>query len=475
MKSVTEKMIQHITPKLFIGMRKPLLTADELELVKEFPSDNLNLIPKLVDFVLQVTELPEQQVEQENQDNFTSSSSALWAKLKSYKVLNKNQSATSRPIYYCSEDSFTYQPGDSFGFYPKLCTEVVDFILEKVSSSSSSNKIVNLIGPSEILLNYLPQYEILNGLQIKIRDLVSRLDMTSFPKKATLRTFAEYCQDLQESKILLFLSSRSGSDAYNRLRTEMFSITTLLSAFPSIKLSLEALVNLAGPLQPRYYSACRKQTGNSFQIVFNVTEMPVLEGNSVIKGICSSWLESLKQSSDTTSIPIIKRSISNFRLPTTIQSERPIIMIAAGTGLAPFIGFLEVLKGHQNDLKPFTWLIFGLRNCQDDFIFESELDKFKSSKTLSRLSLAPSRDPIEPKTYVQDVISKEKDEFYRLLTSEDALIYICGDELKMIKGVNDAILEIIMEKMENGITRKEAEGILLQWSKEKKIIRDIWV
>lgn len=450
-------------------MRKPLLTAKELESVKDFPVDNLTLIPKLVDFALHL-----KQTNENERSIISSYKPALLAELKHSKVLNKNQAAVSRPIYYYDfavtvpeTESFSYQPGDSFGFYPKLSAEEVDFIAEKVQVSPS--RTVHLTGPLEILAAYFPQHQIEeSGLIIKVSDLISRLDVRSFPKKATLRTVAEYCQDEQESTALLFLSSRNGSDAYNRLRSELLSIQILLAAFDSINLPLEALVNLAGPLQPRYYSACRKQEGNSFQIVFNVSETSI--ESSEIKGVCSSWLESLNGQSCSATLPIIQRSISHFRLPSPLTS-RPIIMIAAGTGLAPFIGFLEVLQSQP--VKPFTWLIFGYRSHQDDFIFEEELKEFQSSGILSRLALAASRDSVEPKTYVQDVIRKEKDEFYHLLQDEDALVYVCGDELTMIKGINDAIVELIMER--TAVTKKEADGLLLQWTRDKKIIRDIWV
>ena len=123
---------------------------------------------------------------------------------------------------------------------------------------------------------------------------------------------------------------------------------------------------------------------------------------------------------------------------------------------------------------PFNWLIFGLRSSKTDFIFQKDLEKFLQLGTLSRLSLAQSRDPDTPKTYVQDLLKKEKIEFSHLINEKDAIIYICGDEITMIKGVNDAIVEIVMENQPE-LNQKEAENLLMNWTKEKKIIRDIWI
>lgn len=454
-------------------MKKPLLTAKEYDELKNFAVDNLSLVPKLVNINVYVTKTTDS-VESESINQ-----GILLGQLKSSKVLNKDQS-TSKPIYYYDfsvkvpEDfDFKYQPGDSFGFYPKLSQEEVEFLAEKLQVSLDD--LIKISGPIEILSAFFPSYNRSNALVIKTSEFLSRLDIKGFPKKATLRTLAEYCQDEKEANILLFLSSRNGSDAYNRLRTELLSVQMLLAAFDSLKPTLEVMASVVGPLQPRYFSCCRKQQqqdaqdDSSFQIVFNVTESsPESSPEFKVKGVCSSWLESLKPESEF--LPIQQRSISHFRLPEPLPSDCPIIMIAAGTGVAPFIGFLETLK-YQNS-KLFTWLIFGFRSLQDDFIFQDELESFKAEGTLSRLSLAVSRDPVEPKTYVQDIIRKEKEEFFKLLNN--AIIYVCGDELKMIKGVNDAIVELILENNLE-MSQKEAEALLMKWTKEKKIIRDIWV
>ena len=457
-------------------MKKPLLIAKEYDQLKEFPADNLSLVPKLINVNISITKTVES-------EEFISSDKLL-AELKSIKVLNKDPTTTSKPIY-CYDFSvkvpegfdFKYQPGDSFGFYPKLSGEEVKFLAEKLEVSLDD--LIKISGPIETISAFFPAYKILENnesLIIKTGEFLSRLDIKGFPKKAVLRTLAEYCQDEKEANLLLFLSSRNGSDAYNRLRTEMFSVQILLAAFDSFKLTLEVMASLVGPLQPRFYSCCRKQVNSSFQIVFNVTENDSIESvpESKIKGACSGWLESLKLDNDEL-LPIQQRSISHFRLPPEpLPIDRPIIMIATGTGVAPFIGFLETLKSQNSNFKLFTWLIYGFRSFKDDFIFQDELEYFKAQGILSRLSLAVSRDPFKPKTYVQDVIRKEKDEFFKLLKDEDAIIYVCGDELKMIKGVNEVILELIIENNPE-MNQKEAEGLLMKWTKEKKIIRDIWV
>lgn len=456
------------------------LTTKEFELFKEFPKqNNLSLLPKLIPITFSISKIDNENISKRTSEAFDTK---LTAQLQSYKVLNKDP---SRPVYYFdfdvinnNKEEFKFEPGDSFGFFPELSREEVENLAEILQVNL--DELVKICGSKEMIASLLPNHSFDNELIVTIKDILCRIDLGSFPKKAVLRTLAEYCSDENEANLLLFLSSRNGSEVYNRLRGDLLSGQLILNRMESLKnVPIEVLVSLFGSIQPRYYSCCRKQQNefsreNSFQIVFNVSEYSSQSTPDLkLKGLCSSWLENLMKPSESKKIlSIQKRSINHFRLPVDL-SLRPIIMIACGTGIAPFIGFLEILDSFKSEI-PFNWLIFGLRSIKNDFIFEEEVNSFLQNGTLSKLSLAPSRDPDHPKVYVQDILKKEKAEFFKLITEKDALIYICGDELTMIKGVNDAILEIILEN-QSELNQKEAENLLIKWTKEKKIIRDIWV
>ena len=493
-------------PGILKNMKKPLLTGTEVELLKLFPIDNLSLVPKSIDTTcIKINNKNKNKNKVLPSEIYSSSQEKglLLARMVDMKLLSGEN---AKPIYsldFCVETEnpsdnkdFSYQPGDSFGFYPELSGEEVEYLAGRLEISLEA--LIEISGPPKILNDLLPRYKLEespggNGegssLVVKTCELLGRLDFRGFPKKAVLRTLAEFCQEEAEASMLLFLSSRAGSDAYNRLRSEMLSVRLLLSALDSLKPPLQALVNILGPMQPRFYSCCRMQNvahKNLFQIVFNVNEVaPESASEMKIRGVASGWLESLgkkiinqePQKMERILLTIQQRSLTNFRLPEKIDG-RPIIMIGAGTGVAPFIGFLDRLQQlkatkNQNSF-PFSWLIFGFRNLNEDFIFKKELQEFKADCTLSKLSLAVSRDPMQPKTYVQDIIRAESEEFFRLLYNEDAICYICGDELTMIKGVNEAIVEILL-LAKTELNRNDAEVLLLKWTREKKIIRDIWV
>ncbi|UZJ55614.1 hypothetical protein CBS101457_004934 [Exobasidium rhododendri] len=129
-------------------------------------------------------------------------------------------------------------------------------------------------------------------------------------------------------------------------------------------------------------------------------------------------------------------STSNFRPPTHSR----LLLIAAGTGLAPFLSFLEAKK-HQISSIDRTTLIYGCRGSSD-LLCEKELQEYMEEGTLSHLIVARSRDKDSPYKYVGDAIRGEKD-YVRseFCGSEKSTILICGAASTMAVNAHDALCE----------------------------------
>jgi len=148
-------------------------------------------------------------------------------------------------------------------------------------------------------------------------------------------------------------------------------------------------------------------------------------------------------------------------------------MICAGTGIAPFIGFLRHFSAMN--ASTYSWLFFGFRSFEHDFLFRSDIETLLAKGTLKKVSIAVSRQPeLGYPKYVQDAFLQYQHEIYEMLTLNPTLrIYICGDELTMVKGINDAIVEMICNELR--ISQKEAMAISKQWTTEGRIVRDVWI
>lgn len=129
------------------------------------------------------------------------------------------------------------------------------------------------------------------------------------------------------------------------------------------------------------------------------------------------------------------------------------IMIATGTGVAPYRGYLRrmfmesVPKYKFNGL---AWLFLGVANT-DSLLYDDEFskyrvnypDNFRYDRALSR----EQKNKNGGKMYVQDKIEEYSDEIFRML-DEGAHIYFCG--LKgMMPGIQETLKRVAVERGES--------------------------
>jgi len=253
-------------------------------------------------------------------------------------------------------------------------------------------------------------------------------------------------------------------------------VTTLelLSKYKSITLSIKQFVRFFPLLKVRYYSISSSSLkessdgANLCSITCAKVEYTTGTGRQH-QGLASGMLANLKEGDQC--MGYIHELSSNFRLPT--QAKTPIIMVGPGTGLAPFMGFLQerrVLKDRGLDLGE-SVLFFGCRSASYDFIYEKDLKGFENDGILSNLFVAFSRDNPEKKVYVQDLIAREKELMWRLL-SAGAVIYVCGDAATMAPDVRKAFSKIISDCSSK--TQEEADKYLEHLQQSNRYLEDVW-
>ncbi len=113
-------------------------------------------------------------------------------------------------------------------------------------------------------------------------------------------------------------------------------------------------------------------------------------------------------------------------------------MVGPGTGVAPFLGFLEERRalGH----RAANWLFFGEQRRATDFYYRDELDRLRRDGLLTRLDTAFSRDQ-RAKVYVQDRMREHGAQLWSWL-QDGAHFYVCGDASRMAKDVDRALRDI---------------------------------
>lgn len=142
----------------------------------------------------------------------------------------------------------------------------------------------------------------------------------------------------------------------------------------------------------------------------------------------------------------------SFRPPE--DPARPILMIAAGTGIAPFPGFLAE-RARSGRPGP-AWLVFGNRHAAGDFLWRDRLEAARADGSLDRLDTAFSRDP-DDGARVQTRLAQAADDVRHWLTETNALVYVCGRRA-MAEAALAALAAALGEDGTAEIDRRVADG-----------------
>ncbi|MGH0143846.1 UNVERIFIED_CONTAM: hypothetical protein FKN15_038434 [Acipenser sinensis] len=400
-----------------------------------------------------------------------------------------------------SETLISYQPGDSFNIScPNSSNEVEQLILRLELAEKKDHCVKLKLKPDTKkkvaqLPAYIPENSTLRYL------LTWCLEIRAVPKKAFLRALVEYTTDSCEKRRLQELCSKQGSADYNRfVRDPSLCVLDLLHAFSSCSPPLRLLIEHLPKLQPRSYSAASSSSFHpgKLHLVFNIVEFPSCSERPIPRrGVCTGWLSELVspilQISETPGklsevgqdhslfpkVSICTRPNSTFHLPSDLSV--PFIMVGPGTGVAPFIGFLQHREKQRQENPDFhfgeTWLFFGCRHKDKDFLFRDELRHFLESGTLTHLKICFSRDSLgsteEAKSkYVQDNLRLCAQDLSRILLKENGCIYVCGDAKNMAKDVNEALIDIVGKELQ--IDKLEAMNVVAGLRDKKCYLQDIW-
>jgi sulfite reductase (NADPH) flavoprotein alpha-component len=164
---------------------------------------------------------------------------------------------------------------------------------------------------------------------------------------------------------------------------------------------------------PRYYSLASAAADGVVEIC--VRRQP--------GGVCSTYLTGLQPGA---TMAAFVRPHETFR---PAGGALPVILIGAGTGIGPLIGFIR-----HNPPQRAMYLYFGARNAEDDFLYREELHGLVGNRRLRALTTAFSRS-VE-RAYVQDRLVADAQRL-RELIGQGAQVMVCGGR-KMAEGVADA-------------------------------------
>ncbi len=330
----------------------------------------------------------------------------------------------------------TYEPGDSVGIFPKNPQSLVQGIIDK-SRLNADEKVTireNEFSFEEALSRHLE-------ITLLTRDVIQK--------------YAEKTGNAELEKVLndelLLDQFLYGSD-----------LLDLLEDFPG-NWTAQGLTDILRPLPARLYSISSSQDMVGDEVHATISVVRYNRKNRQRLGACSSYLADNIELDDQ--IPVYIEKNPSFKLPA---NGARIIMVGAGTGIAPYRAFMQ--HRESQGLKGNSWLFFGDRRFHSDFLYQIEWQKLLKEKQLERIAVAFSRDQNE-KIYVQHKLKEHQKDIYEWLEN-GAHFYLCGDMKSMAKDVNKTLLEII--QVQGGVSEEQAEKYVKQLRREKRFQSDVY-
>ncbi len=239
-------------------------------------------------------------------------------------------------------------------------------------------------------------------------------------------------------------------------------VIDLLESEPHHGLSALELVGMLRPLQPRLYSIASSPVIAPTRVALTVGAVRYSLHGRARQGVCSTYLSDRLRIGDQ--LAVFVHPSPHFRLPEDV--ETPVIMVGAGTGIAPFRGFIQE-RAEAGASK--NWLFFGEQQAATDFFYRDELETWVKHDQL-RLTTAFSRDQ-NSRIYVQDRMQAFAPELWKWIEA-GAHFYVCGDAKKMARDVDSALVSVCRQA--GGFNEEEAFNYVEAMRKTGRYKRDVY-
>jgi sulfite reductase (NADPH) flavoprotein alpha-component len=414
----------------------PLVKCDvDYEVSAEIWMNNflLNLVSASQSANTQITSAPVKTVTEE----YSKKNPYMATVLEKVKITGRDSDKEVYHLELSLEDSgLTYEPGDSVGIFAVNPESLVEQILLKTG--------------------FDPEYTVtLDAGEMSLREALSHhLEISVL----TFDTVKKYYEKTNLPELGKLLNDDKLLDEY----LYGHDLLDILEDYP-FDWNPNKLIEVLRQLPPRLYSISSSQANVGDEVHATVSVVRYERKNRLRNGACSSHLADNIEIDDQ--VPVYIEKNPSFKLPL---NGSKIIMVGAGTGIAPYRAFLQ--QRETEDKIGNTWLFFGDRRLQSDFLYQLEWQKWLKSNHLEKMEVAFSRDQ-EEKIYVQHKLLENKEEIYNWL-EDGAYFYLCGDMKSMAKDVNKTLIDII--KTQGGVSVEKAEEYVKKLKREKRFQQDVY-
>lgn len=233
---------------------------------------------------------------------------------------------------------------------------------------------------------------------------------------------------------------------YDAARARHYTVLDLMEE--SGALPLDAMLAALPRMKPRHYSISSAPEPDGTATVTYTVHTAQGAGGPVL-GVCSNYLARLTPGEQ---LQCAAKASPGFHLP---PPSVPVAMFAAGSGIAPFMGFIAARARTGGRMT----LWFGCRSPAD-VPYAAELLAHARAGLDLRLCFSRSDEPLFEglavhKGYVQDRVRAESADVLAMVDS-GAQFFVCGSSNRLGAGLKRTLTEILGERSGNGEKDMEA-------------------
>ncbi len=387
-----------------------------------------------------------------------------------HELLGASAGRSARHVEVALPSGVQYKAGDHLGVLPRNNINLIRRVMLHFGLDAGS--YLTII-PNRGNHTHLPTDEPAPLLGI----LGSCVELQDAATRSDIEVMARYTSDPEQRSSLEGLVGTDDA-SQTRFRNVVLargsSLLDLLEDYPACEMPFEVFLDRLPPLRPRYYSISSSPlvSPDICSITTGVLRGPARSGIGEFSGVCSTYLES--NAPNSTVFAFVREPTIAFRPPD--DPQLPMIMIGAGTGLAPFRGFLQERAAQRagGATVATSLLFFGCRTSEEDYLYQDELSRYEADGVV-KVDAVFSRQGDPERRYVQHAIVERGDDVWDLIENQRANIYVCGNANTMAPGVRTALIQVFRMKSASELRGSEdGNSWLAGLRADGRFLEDIW-
>lgn len=287
------------------------------------------------------------------------------------------------------------------------------------------------------------------------------LDIHSVPKKSFFELFWRFSTDqLERDKLREFASVEGQEELINYCVRSKRTVVEVLADFPKTTplVPVDYWFDLIPAIKPRAFSIASSPAAHKNELHLLVAVVSYQTRLRTPRtGLCSNYLATRKPGDV---VPIWTKK-GTFVLD---GSQRTLIMIGPGTGVAPFRSIIS--ERAANNRIEGDCLFFGCRFKAKDHYFEEEWRALDGK--LQYFAAFSREEPTKSKVYVQHKMWEQKELVAKMLLERNCTMLIAGSSRQMPQNVREMLVRIMSAHY------PDSESLVTELERVRRIQYECW-